>query len=113
MSYRSKYNHVANTATEPKNSWTNLEVAQFHYFNPNGLVQAKRKLDDQIADLVDAGIVPSGWHLAYGTMSDFEVNQIIDLTHKKRVGRISLFVAIKMLTEQNEMVAAKIIEKQA
>lgn len=113
MSYLSKYNHVTRTATEPKNSWTNLEVAQFHYFNPNGLVQAKKKLDDQITDLVDAGIVPFGWHLAYGTMASFEKDEMRELALKNRVGSISLSVAIKMATEANEKVAAKIVEAQA
>ena len=113
MSHLSRYDHITTTATEPKTSWTNAEVAQFHYFNPNGLIQAKRALDDQISDLVYAGAVPSGWLFSYGSMASFQADRIRELAIQDRVGSITLSVAIEMLTEQNEKVAAKIDEALA
>jgi len=89
---------------------TNVELMKFHYFNENGLVARKRANDDRIAELVNAGIVPSGWHLAYGTFDDVRVNSVIKLAMQKRVDTIKARVAIKLLIEQCENVESKINE---
>jgi len=89
---------------------TNKEKAQFHYFNPNGLYQEKKKLDEKITKLVDEGKVPNGWIFAFGSMDSFQTDSLSKLAMKKRVGTIEVGVAIKMLRERNENVKKKIEE---
>lgn len=104
------FEHISETATQPARSWSNVQKLQFHYFNPNGLVARKRANDAKIRDLVEAGIVPSGWSMAYGAFSDHRENRLIELANSDRVGSIEANVAIRLLAEECEKVEAKIAE---
>ena len=84
------------------------EKAAFHAYNPNGLYARKRHLDGVINRLVDAGTVPSGWALAYGVFSNYNAENVRDLANKKRVSRIDLQVATKLLREEITRVENKI-----
>ena len=105
-----RFDYISRAATEAKPSWTNKEVAAFHYFNPNGLYQQKLVNDHAITELVNAGTVRSGWHYAHGTMSDFETNELIKLNNKNRIGRIELAVVLNMLQDQITKTSEKIAE---
>lgn len=106
----SRYDYITQAAKKVHSSWTNVEKLKFHYFNPRGLVAKKRANDQLISGLVDAGTVPSGWHLAYGTFSDFSEKNLIELAMQKRVSRIKAEVAIRMLAEEVLKVSLKIVE---
>jgi len=107
------FNEIAYEATKIKSKWNNKQKAQFHYFNENGLVAQKRKLDDEIRDLVDAGKIPSGWHVAYGTFNHYRVDRVIALTQQSRVGRIDYEVATEMLQDEITKIRAKLDEVKA
>lgn len=65
------FEFITETATEVGPKWTNKEIAQFHYFNPNGLYAQKRARDRMISDAVAAGTMKSGAILAYGRFNDY------------------------------------------
>jgi hypothetical protein len=108
-----RYDFITKTATIDGQCKTNKEAMMFHYFNVNGLVKRKHENDLAIAALVDAGVVRSGWHLAYGTFSDYEENSIIRLAGLKRVGSVACRVAINMMEDHCANQESKILEAQA
>ena len=67
----SRFEQISKTATQVGKSWSNHEVAMFHYFNPNGLIAAKSITDKKIDQLVDAGKVKSGSIIAHGGLNYF------------------------------------------
>jgi len=96
---------------ESDRGMSNKNAVYFHYFNPNGLYAAKKKLDDEIRALVDSGAVKSGWHLAYGSFNDFHSESIRKLVQgRRRPGNIETSVAIEGLRREVEKIAAKIQE---
>ena len=113
MNHFDRYGFITTTATTDGQCKTNKEAMMFHYFNDNGLVARKRKNDLAISELVDAGVVRSGWHLAYGTLSDFEEKSIVRLAGLKRVGGVACRVAINMMEEHCKDQEAKILEAKA
>lgn len=94
------YEYVTQNATAIEAGWSRSQVAKFHAFNPNGLVAEKRKNDDAIMDLVDAGLVPVGWIYAYGYRADFETEEMYSLAKLQRVRHNALAVAIQMLEKE-------------
>ena len=106
----SRFTFIAEQATDQSQARNNRELMQFHYFNKNGLVASKRENDERIAELVEAGVVPSGWHFAYGTFADYSTKIVIELAKKRRVRRIQASVAIDMLKADVERVSVKIQE---
>ena len=93
------------------NQMKNLkEAVLFDAFNPNGLVARKRKNDAVIAQLIDDGVVPQGWFLAYGSYADHYVENMYKLAKKKRVSGREQRFARKFLLRDIENVEAKIAE---
>jgi len=82
----------------------------FQYFNPNGLVAQKRANDNKITEMIDAGLVKSGWHIAYGTFADYWVKNVYELVQKKRLSRRAVRSAEDLLREHVLHVAFKIFE---
>lgn len=68
---------IFETATEPGRNWTNKSIALFHAFNPNGIVAQKKLRDAAISKLVDDGVVPAGWIIAYGTFNNYATNELM------------------------------------
>ena len=98
----SNYDRVTKTATTDK-GMCNRDVVRFHYFNPNGAVQKKYAMDNVLAQYVDANIIPSGWHIAYGTFNDFHVKSLQNLLDKKRVRNFDAsYHAERLFKEINE-----------
>jgi len=92
------FEYITKTATKPASSWTNKQIAQFHYFNKNGAHQQWKGMTDTISQYVDDGIITTGWHLAYGSLSQAD-NDLIKLVTKKRVNGIALRVCVDMMRE--------------
>lgn len=86
-------------AKKPAKSWGAVAVAKFHYFNDNGIVAAKRALDDRIRAAVDSGKVPSGWHFAYGSFNDYHVKALGEITTKRRSKSWPVQYAVKRIEE--------------
>ena len=110
MSAYKNWTFVTENATVDGQCKSNKEAMWFHYFNPNGLITRKRKNDAIISGLVDAGVVPSGWILAYGTFASYEHDAIVRLSQLKRVGRDSCYAAIRMMEDHCKDQEAKIAE---
>jgi hypothetical protein len=111
MSKVSSFEYIMQTATEPSRSWSNAELAKFHYFNPNGLYAAKKASDVRIDELVDAGLAKSGAIIAYGGLSYFNTNLLSNLATAKRVGRIDLLVTLEGI-ERDIKTATEFIEEK-
>ena len=92
-----RFDFIAEQATNQNQARTNKEIAAFHYFNPNGLVKRKRDNDQTISDLVGSGAVSSGWLLAYGGLHDTWVDNIISLYKQQRVSSSKLQAAVELL----------------
>ena len=106
MSNRLTWEYLAETSTRSYASWSAVQVAQFNYFNPNGAMAEWRKMCDTITTFVDAGAVPSGYHLGYGSLSDYSAQQVIGIATGRITGKdanqTSVQVAVKMLREATE-----------
>lgn len=61
--------------------WENKWVLVFHLANPNGAVAAKKASDAEIYSAVEGGLLPSGAALAYGAMSNRELNRLMELAN--------------------------------
>ena len=92
--------YITTYATEIWPEWSRDQIAKFHAFNPNGLVAEKRKNDDAIFDLVDAGLVPVDWIDKYGSRADYETEKMYKVAKHHRVGRDSFTIATRMLKRQ-------------
>lgn len=96
--FTNRLTYITKTATKIECTWSNKEVAQFHYFNPNGLIAQKRAMDDRISAAVDAGQCKTGAIIAYGIFNDYSANRMIKFAMQKRVNRIHLSTCIDMMT---------------
>ncbi len=113
MRQKMTFEFVTREATSIEQITNVKSRAAFHYWNPNGLIQAKRALNDRISDLVEAGTIRYGWHLAYGTLNDFWENEMIRVAMKSRPSRREYDLAAQLLRENNEKVEAKVAEVEA
>lgn len=77
----------------------NRDTIKHHYFDANGLNAKRRSMDSTINQYVDAGIIPSGWVIAYGTLNGFCGDNLYKLVGKRRVNTIKMRVALSMLEE--------------
>lgn len=111
MGHYSDYMYATREATSDKGLAKNRQVAQFHYFNPNGLESRRIKNNNRISELVKAGVVKSGMSLAYGWLgSTYYTDCLRDLALKKRVNGRKLRVILELLQDQVETQEQKIAE---
>lgn len=104
------FTKISTTAKETAHSWTNVQKAQFHYFNPNGLYAEKRALDTIINDMVDQGLCKSGALIAYGSLNYFYTDLLAKLIHAKRVCPHELYSVLSGLRFNIEL-ATKFINE--
>ena len=107
--YTSRTSVVFDTATSIYEMKNMRERAQFEAFNPHGLLAEKKRNDDIIAKLVDDGVVPVGWSLAYGFASGDD-KQLRKLALKNRVTGSDLKVAQSMMQRHIQRQEEKIAE---
>ena len=91
------FEYIASQATETKNNWSNLNKLRFHYFNPNGLCEKKRQLDEKISNAVNLDKVPSGVLFVHGSLNDFCITNICSLMRKNRITNRHTAVALEMV----------------
>jgi hypothetical protein len=108
-----KFTQITQTATQPQRSWTNKQIAQFHFFNPHGLLAQKRATDAQIDDLVNSGKAYTGAYIAHGSMNDFYWKELYKLVDQKRVNGINLSATLSGLRWAIERAQNFINEKNA
>jgi|14BtaG_2_1085337.scaffolds.fasta_scaffold08151_3 hypothetical protein len=114
MGHYSTYMYVTQEATSDKGLANNKQVAQFHYFNPNGLESRRIKNNDRIHELMKEGVVKTGMSLAYGWAgSSYYSDCLRDLAMKTRVNGRNLRVIIELLQDQIETQEQKIAEATA
>ena len=103
---------IFHTATEPGRGWTNKNVALFHAFNPNGIVAQKRLRDDAVSKLVNDGVVPSGWLLAYGRFSNYPTEELMRIAGLPAVSvkKSRVRTLISMISDDIKYVDEKIAE---
>ena len=95
---RLTWDYITLTAPKCFRSWSNKVVIDFHYFNPNGLYAEWNSMCNTLSQYIDAGTIPSGWHIAYGSLSYFHADQVSKLAMQKgRVNSINLEVTLEGL----------------
>lgn len=72
-------------ATKINQSWSNAQKARFHYFSEFGAVAQKDKFDREITALVEAGKCKSGAIMAYGSLNNYHIHELMKLALSKRV----------------------------
>jgi hypothetical protein len=80
-----KYQYITKQAIKPESSWSNADLALFHYSNPNGLMAEKDALNKQISELVDQGKCKEFAVIAYGSLNTLLPDRLYGLVNKKRV----------------------------
>ena len=108
-----RFDYVCETATDTSDLKTNREIADFHYFNPNGLHARWRNNNERIWELIEAGTLGYGYYLTDGAGNYHRADNIAELATKRRVNTIALSVAIKLLEEHTEAQEATIAEATA
>lgn len=103
---------IFHTATEPGRGWTNKSVALFHAFNPNGIVAQKKLRDEEISKLVNRGVVPSGWILAYGTFNNYATDELVRIASLPAVSvkEIGVRTLISMIARNIAIADEKLAE---
>ena len=92
------FDQVMKTATEVDyRRWTNHDIALFHYFNPNGIAAKRREQSRTISRLVGEGKLNSGWIVAHGSMNDYAMERLYNITKMERPRFIKLSTIIDML----------------
>jgi len=94
-----RFDFMADIATNESQARTNKEAIIFHCFNSQGLVARKNANDQRISDIVGAGLAPSGFIIAYGSFHSTWVDDMMALVNKKRIGTIERKVAVELLEE--------------
>ena len=105
------FTQISETAKAPTQDWANHEVAKFHYFNPNGLIAQKRKLDKAIDDLIDAGRAMGGAAFAYGSLNYYYTDRLIHLATSRRVDSSTLRIIVSGFKDELRKAEAFIAEK--
>ncbi len=101
------FEYVTETAMTDR-GLCNRDKVSFHYFNPNGLYARWRSVCDRISGAVNAGKVPFGWIIAYGSFNHYAVDRFTALADKRRVRRIALEVALDGLRRDIETAEGKL-----
>jgi hypothetical protein len=103
--------YVTEEATSAKGLANNRQVAQFHYFNPNGLESRRIRNNKRISELMKEGVVKPGMSFAYGwCSSDYYTVCLSELALKTRVNGRRLRVILELLQDQVETQEQKIAE---
>lgn len=111
MRHYNDYMYASREATSDKGMANNRQVAQFHYFNPNGLESRRIKNNDRIHELMKEGAVKPGMSFAYGwCASTYYTDCLRELALKKRVNSRKLRVILELLQDQVETQEQKIAE---
>lgn len=114
MRHYNDYIYASREATSAKGLANNRQVAQFHYFNPNGLESRRIKNNDRIHELMKEGAVKPGMSFAYGwCASTYYTDCLRELALKKRVNSRKLRVILELLQDQVETQEQKIAEVTA
>ena len=92
-----RFLYIADEASAPSRSWSNADLANFHYFNPNGLYAAKKARDEQVSSLVHDHGLPSGAIRAHGSMNSYCTDRLMTMVNQKRVNGRRLRVILEML----------------
>ena len=100
---RPTFQQITETATEVGPKWTNKDIAQFHYFNPNGLYAQKMARDEMISDAVASGKMKSGAIFAYGSLNDHYVQLLAHLAMLKFVNGVRLQITLQGLQRDIEL----------
>ena len=104
------FQQITETATEVGPKWTNKEIAQFHYFNPNGLYAQKKARDKTISDAVASGKMKSGMILAFGSLSDYNMMKLAHLAMGRLVNTRTLQVTLQALQRDIELADRQLSE---
>ena len=105
--------YIWEIATDTSDLKTNREIAEFHYFNPNGLYARKKNNDERIWELIEAGSLGYGYYYTDGGGNYYRADEIRKLAGKRRVNTTALSVALQLLEEDTEKQEATIAEATA
>jgi hypothetical protein len=105
--------YIWETATDTSDLKNNREIAEFHYYNPNGLYARKKNNDERIWELIEAGALTYGYYYTDGGGNHRRTDDVRRLATKRRVNTTALSVALQLLKEHAEEQETTIAEVTA
>lgn len=102
--------YLAEEATCTFNSWTGGEIVMFHFLNQNGAYYKWQQMCKTIDQHIEAGHIPNGWVLAYGSLSSYSADRLVELMGQRRVGATQLQVVLQMLDKDIDKGYTKLAE---
>jgi len=88
------------SASKEFKSWPFADQVAFHVFNDNGLCARWQRNCKRISEAVDAGLVPNGWVVAYGSLDSTAYDKFVELERKARIGRTEYLTRKHYLEER-------------
>ncbi len=79
---------------------SNKELAQYHYFNTNGVYKQHAAMMQTLSQAVDATVVNYGWLLSCS--ADFHTNTLVKLAMRKRVRSWDVEYAVECIRQSIE-----------
>lgn len=101
---------ISRTANKTEKSWTNLQIAQFEYFNPNGAIEYFNAAYDELFDAVDQGLLPAGTLLAYDAA--YHRERLSAMVRETRVKTFDANYFPSKIRETADTIRSKIAEKK-
>jgi len=91
------FDYITQEATKVHSAWGAKHVAQFHYFNAQGMAAKRRALADRAMQAVEQGKAASGVLLVYGTFGDTYSDTLSRLAMSGAVRWAELRVVLTLL----------------
>jgi hypothetical protein len=85
-----RYIYITETNDTVKSFRSNVEFAQYHYFNQNGAYKQHRAMMNTLTQYVDAGHINSGWLIAHD--ANWEMGHIAKAATAKRAKNVCYYV---------------------
>lgn len=70
------------------------QTAQWHYWNKNGVMAAKKASDARISKAVAEGKLTSGHILTVGSMDDYYSERLMEVVRGKKTSKIQLRIIV-------------------
>jgi hypothetical protein len=103
-----RYEYITSTNDTVTKFRSNVEAAQYHYFNENGAYKRHARMTDTLMQAVDANLINSGWLLAHD--GSYEYKLIAKAATAKRAETHTVSFAINCFNDDTNDAYTKLAE---
>jgi len=76
---------------------SNIALAKFHTMHPEGILAQKKAVDHAISKYVEAGEMKPGVLCVHGSLNDYHVRNLRELSYKSRAKRFPVYYHIEQI----------------